>query len=70
MSINNYYCFITDHDGHWYKIPVDKRNLFDDYLDAMANDDIDYNGETFTKYRCMHPCNYMFKNVEVLKESK
>jgi len=68
LEINNYYCFTTNRVGRWYKIPVNKRNLFDNYVDAMENDDKQYDGENFEKYRCMHPCNYMFKNIEVLKE--
>lgn len=66
---DNYYCFISDCDRHWYKIPVDKLYAFNEYLAAINNKEIEYCEENFEKYRCMHPCNYMFKNVEVLKES-
>ena len=62
------WCFTTDSSGHWFKIPVVYKSIFEDYVDAMENDK-DWKGENFEKYRCMHPVNYMFKEISVLKES-
>ena len=55
-------CFVVDHEGAWYKLPVALRDEFYDYLDGISNED-------FMKYRCLHPCNYMFSDLQVLKES-
>jgi hypothetical protein len=64
-----YWCFVTDNTGHWYKIPVSKKYDFEEYIHAMENDLI-WDNDDFEKYRCMHPVNYMFKDIEVLKENK
>ncbi len=62
------YCFIEDFDGLWYKIPVSLRGEFCQWLEDIQ----EYRErlhENFDKYRCMHPCNYMFKSVKVLRET-
>lgn len=63
----NYMCFITDGDGHWYKIPVSQRGKFEKYRDSEDDDSLD---DKFYDYRCEHPSNYMFEKIEELKESK
>jgi len=60
--------FITDGAGHWYIIEVSQRQEFEDYCEAMENDS-EWHGIDFNKYRSMHPVNYMFSTREVLKES-
>jgi hypothetical protein len=62
------YCFVTDQSGHWFKIRVSQKQEFEDYVEAMEND-IDWEGDDYNQYRCMHPVNYMFPIVDVLKES-
>lgn len=67
------YMFIQDSDGIWYKIPVSQRNKFEEWIEISNKpscqfEEGDYNGPNFDDYRCMHPCNYMFKEINVLKE--
>lgn len=71
-----YFCFVTDNDGHWYKIPVKLKTKFEDwveysatYTEALDRDDL-ANVPDFDDYRCMHPVNYMFEKILVLKETK
>lgn len=66
--MKEYLCFVTDDSGHWYKIPVKLKNEFEEYREAMEND-LDWKGVDFDKYRSMHPVNYMFPVIEVLKEN-
>ena len=62
-----FWCFVHDSSGHWFKIPVSKKSDFDDYVYAAEND-LNWEGEDYEKYRSMHPVNYMFQTVDVLKE--
>ena len=64
----NMYCFVTDHSGHWFKINVSQREDFYDYIETMENDAV-WEGEDYDQYRCMHPVNYMFNEILVLKET-
>jgi hypothetical protein len=64
----NMYCFVTDSSGHWFKIDVSQKQDFEDYVESMENDAC-WEGEDYSQYRCMHPVNYMFPILEVLKES-
>lgn len=61
-------CFIQDFDGFWYKIPVSLRDEFSKWLEDFQ-EYRDRLHTDFDKYRCLHPCNYMFDSVEVLKEA-
>jgi hypothetical protein len=64
-----HFMFIQDeNDGHWYKIPVSLKESFYDWQESMYTES-EWLGCDFDKYRCMHPCNYMFKEIEVLKEN-
>lgn len=63
-----YWCFITDAEGHWYKIPVNKKYEFEKWVQAVESISDLYDYEDFDKYRCMHPVNYMFKEPTTLKE--
>lgn len=60
------WCFVRDDSCHWYKIPVNKKSEFEDWVE---NNDT-WEGESFDNFRCMSPENYMFPQVLVLKESK
>lgn len=70
-----YFCFLSDTDGLWYRVPVKMRDEFYDWIDSkllyVAEEDLESEPyfTDFSKYRCLHPCNYMFKSVEVLKET-
>ena len=71
-SVSSHLCFVTDNVGHWYKIPVSEKQNFEDWLEITSHDkhedSVEFN-KCFDDYRCMHPVNYMFKEIEVLKES-
>lgn len=60
-----YFCFATDNKGYWYRIPVKLKRIFDDCLEE--NSPVI---KEFDRYRSLHPVNYMFTDVAVLKESK
>ena len=61
---------MQDSRGLWYKIPLDKRSQIEQYFqNIIEKNDNNYYDSSFDQYICLHPCNYMFKNVEVLKES-
>jgi hypothetical protein len=76
-SPNEYFCFVIDHDGHWYKIPVSEKSNFNDWVELTSQrylteeiiKRLEETHECFDDYRCMHPVNYMFKEIEVLKEN-
>lgn len=76
MDVNNYSMFIQDEEGHWYKIHVSQKENFEKWTELCNKpscqvEDEDYEGlPDFDSHRCMHPCNYMFKDIQVLKESK
>lgn len=74
-----YWCFVTDNDGHWYKIPVEERENFYKWVELMEDDHWDSEDSgffeevdfiNFDNFKSMHPLNYMFKrgDLEVLKE--
>jgi hypothetical protein len=65
MPLEEYFCFVCDKNGLWYKIPVRVKNTFDEF--SENNNPLI---KEFSKYRSMHPCNYMFNDIFVLKESK
>lgn len=66
-----YWCFVTDNDGHWYRIPVSKREEFHDWCECEVNG-FDHEYPDYDGYKAMHPINYMFKidEIKVLKEGK
>lgn len=68
-KIKDYWCFVTDNDGHWYRIPVNTKFQFEKWVEVIETIDFTYDDQDFSKYRSMHPINYMFKDVEVLKEN-
>ena len=73
-NLNNYKMFIQDNAGQWYKILVSDRNKFDEWIEfydklSCQFDEGDYDGPNFDKFRCMHPCNYMASDIQVLKEN-
>ena len=76
MSVYNYSMFIQDEEGQWYKIPVSQKENFEKWIELNSKpscqvEDEDFAGlPDFYFSRCMHPCNYMFKDIQVLKESK
>ena len=63
------FCFVTDQSGHWFIIKVYQKQEFEDYCEAMEND-VDWEGTDFDKYRSLHPVNYMFSSRETLKETE
>jgi hypothetical protein len=65
ISSETYYCFVADSGSIWYRIPVIMRNQFYNLLDDNEKE----LKTMFFSYRCLHPINYMFPVVEVLKES-
>ena len=67
----DYWCFVTDNDGHWYKIPVSKKPEFEDWCECEENG-FEHDYPDYDNFRSMHPLNYMFKinELKVLKESK
>lgn len=73
---NDYFCFVSDADGVWYRVPVKLREDFYDWTESKSNyvAEEDLEAEPyfpdFSKYRSLHPCNYMFKTIEVLKETE
>jgi hypothetical protein len=72
---HEYMMFVQDSYGIWYRIPVSKKEKFEEWLEidkkpSCQIEEGDYDGPNFSDYKCMHPCNYMFKSIEVLKESK
>jgi len=70
--MKEYYCFVTDNDGHHYMIPVDQRTDFYNLLEDMESDetlDVVFM-KRFNSFRCLHPSNYMFTERVTLKESK
>lgn len=72
---HEYVMFIQDDEGHWYKIPVSLKEKFQEWIEysnkpSCQYEDGDYNGPEFDDYRSMHPCNFMFKEIDVLKETK
>jgi hypothetical protein len=52
--------FNQDSKGNWYRLPVALRSEF---MDCIGTGDF----TKYDKYRCLHPCNYMFDKAEVLK---
>lgn len=70
-----YFCFVTDKQGYWYRIPVKKREEFFDWSENYKKYEKELNLDDladvpdFNDYRCMHPINYMFNEIKVLKES-
>jgi len=72
MKFEENYCFITDGDGHHFFIPVTKRNEFYDLCERIESADYDAMREveeSFAKYRSLAPCNYMFTERTILKET-
>jgi hypothetical protein len=67
---NEYTMLIQDYDGHWYRIPVSQKENFEEWNEFCNNELSDYTGPQFDSYRSLHPCNYMFKEIHVLKEAK
>jgi hypothetical protein len=68
-KLKDFWCFVMDCEGYWYKIPVNKKYQFERWVENVESMEIIYDDEDFTKYRCMHPVNYMFKDVTTLKEN-
>lgn len=71
----NLLMFIQDDEGHWFKIKVSQKEKFYEWIEfcnkpSCQVKEEDYDGPDFDKLRCMHPCNYMFKEIFVLKETK
>lgn len=67
-ELKDYWCFVTDNSGGWYKIPVNYRFMFTQWLDAVENMNDVWDHPDFTQYRSMHPVSYMFKEITTLKE--
>lgn len=51
----NFY-FMTDNDGHWYRVPAGVEDRFIALVDDGDDDTI--NAE-FSLYHCDHPSNYL-----------
>ena len=58
-------CFLSDDDGHWFAVDVDKRGFFNMALDrAIATDDYDEFEDLFGDDRLdMDISNYSFDNL-------
>jgi len=54
------YKFIRDDDCHWYMIPVDQVDKFEEWVQYMEDMDKDYDGPDFDKYGCDDPTRYAF----------
>lgn len=70
-----YVMFIQDDEGHWYKIPASQKEKFEEWIEfcnkpSCQIEEGDWDGPDFDSLRYMHPCNYMFKEIYVLKELK
>lgn len=55
--------FTTDDDGHWYMIPPDYKDRFEQLIDEYRYDD--FNTE-FGMFRSFHPSQYVVNIVRVL----
>lgn len=66
------FCFYqspTGSNGSWYKIPVELRQQIEnDFEMVLLKNHYHLSSINWDEYKCMHPCNYMFKEIEVLKE--
>lgn len=61
------YCIVRDDSGHWYVIPNDQIRAFDEWVEAMSNDDIGYKGIGYDHCRINgSPSNVVFPSYEVL----
>lgn len=47
------YCFLSDDDGHWYLVPAEQADRFEDWMEWWANGDGDspYDGPDFSDFR-------------------
>jgi hypothetical protein len=61
----NYRCFVRDNDCHWYLIFVNDKEEFDNWV-KFTEDSLDWNGKTFDDCRCQSPCEYVFKELELV----
>ena len=59
------FCFQNDEDGHWYQIPVSKKELFEQLL-YEDDEYTKFNNEFGTSMLSMHISNYSFVDVKEL----
>jgi len=55
------YCFENDEDGHWYLIPVSKKELFEQLLYKEDDEYEKFNEEFGTLMLSTHISNYSFE---------
>lgn len=54
------FCFMTDNDGHWYKVPAGVEDRFQTLVDEGEDDNI---FDEFSLYRCEHPSQYFVQEA-------
>lgn len=58
--------FMSDGDGHWYLIPIDRVDKFNKMLEEGEDDSYcEFNNEFYDRM-CNHPSSYSFVNPEEL----
>lgn len=58
-------CFVCDEDGHWYQIPVAKKELFEKLL-YDEEDETKFIDEFETSGLNMHISNYSFLDCQAI----
>lgn len=61
--------FIQDDEGNWYIIPVSQKEKFKEWIELCNKPSCQVEDENFDDFpdfdshRCMHPSNYVFKEI-------
>lgn len=63
------FCFYQAYTGRWFKIPVLLRPKIEEYFEKVQENPYHTSDICWDMFICMHPNNYMFKEIEVLKEN-
>jgi hypothetical protein len=63
-------CFMSDDDGNWFSVDVDRRGFFNELLDqSIENDDYEEFEEEFGGDQLdYHPSRYSFENLEEIHD--
>lgn len=61
------YCFVRDGDYHWYLIPIEFRDDFYDWVEAMENCEDHKEKLDYTKYIINGVFSYSFENPKEIK---
>ncbi|MEV4606226.1 hypothetical protein MRBLMR1_001170 [Neorhizobium sp. LMR1-1-1.1] len=66
MGLTERFYLSQDNDGHWYVVPVAKRQEWITWLEIPSDDDRAWTPPEFAKQVGGSPCLVMFTNPEIL----